>query len=611
MLDIAGNPVKSGSQSLPQVQSATFFSDPMLFPMNIRELLNERVLKAMQACGVPDHLPALIAPGKKAGFGDYQANGAMGAAKALDTNPRELAARIVEQLDLQGIAEKIEIAGPGFINIDLDPDWLGQQVAVAERDDRMGLATAAQPQTVVIDYSGPNLAKEMHVGHLRSTIIGDALARLLEHQGNRVIRQNHVGDWGTQFGMLIAELEEQLGADREAGMALKDLEVFYQQAKKHFDDDAAFADKARNYVVRLQSGDQAILALWQQFKEVSLHHSSEIYQQLNVTLTDDDVRGESFYNDELAPLVADLQQKNLAVENDGAQVVFLQELADKEGNPSPVIIRKQGGGFLYATTDLAALKYRVEALKANRIMYFIDARQSLHMQQVFTIARKAGYVDNTVSLEHLAFGTMMGSDGKPFKTRTGGTVKLAELLEEAIERATAVVSEKNSELGAEEIKAIARKVGIGAVKYADLSKTRTNDYLFNWDSMLSFEGNTAPYLQYAYTRVQSIFRKAEIDPASLSGDISIGTLQEKVLAIRLLQFGETLDQVAREALPHLLCTYLYDVASLYMSFYEACPILKSDVSPELRNSRLRLCHLVARTLQQGLDLLGIEVMEKM
>ncbi|MBE8717308.1 arginine--tRNA ligase [Cellvibrio polysaccharolyticus] len=579
--------------------------------MNIRELLNERVLKAMHACGVPDHLPALIAPGKKAGFGDYQANGAMGAAKALGTNPRELAARIVEQLDLQGIAEKIEIAGPGFINIDLDPDWLGQQVAVAERDDRMGLATAAQPQTVVIDYSGPNLAKEMHVGHLRSTIIGDALARLLEHQGNRVIRQNHVGDWGTQFGMLIAELEEQLGADREAGMALKDLEVFYQQAKKHFDDDAAFADKARNYVVRLQSGDPAILALWQQFKEVSLHHSSEIYQQLNVTLTDDDVRGESFYNEELAPLVTDLQQKNLAAENDGAQVVFLQELADKEGNPSPVIIRKQGGGFLYATTDLAALKYRVEALKANRIMYFIDARQSLHMQQVFTIARKAGYVDNTVSLEHLAFGTMMGSDGKPFKTRTGGTVKLAELLEEAIERATAVVSEKNSELGAEEIKAIARKVGIGAVKYADLSKTRTNDYLFNWDSMLSFEGNTAPYLQYAYTRVQSIFRKAEIDPASLSGDISIGTLQEKVLAIRLLQFGETLDQVAREALPHLLCTYLYDVASLYMSFYEACPILKSDVSPELRNSRLRLCHLVARTLQQGLDLLGIEVMEKM
>jgi len=583
----------------------------MLFTMNIRELLNEKVLQAMQACGVPDHLSAVIAPGKKAGFGDYQANGAMGAAKVMGTNPRELAARIVEQLDLTGIAEKVEIAGPGFINIDLDPVWLGQQVAIAERDPRLHVEPVSAPQTVVIDYSGPNLAKEMHVGHLRSTIIGDALARLLSHQGHQVIRQNHVGDWGTQFGMLIAELEEQLGADREAGMALKDLEVFYQQAKKHFDEDAAFADKARNYVVRLQSGDAAILALWEQFKTVSLKHSTDIYQQLNVTLTDNDVRGESFYNPELAPLVADLKDKGLAVENDGAQVVFLQELADKDGNPSPVIIQKQGGGYLYATTDLAALKYRVASLGANRIMYFIDARQSLHMQQVFTVARKAGYVDNTVSLEHLAFGTMMGADGKPFKTRTGGTVKLAELLDEAIERATGVVREKNTELGDDEIATIARKVGIGAVKYADLSKTRTNDYLFNWDTMLSFEGNTAPYLQYAFTRVQSIFRKAGINPSELTGDIIIGSPQEKVLAIRLLQFSETLDQVAREALPHLLCTYLYDIASLYMSFYEACPILKSEVSEELRNSRLRLCHLVARTLEQGLELLGIEVMEKM
>lgn len=579
--------------------------------MNIRELLNERVLQAMQACGVPDNLPAVIAPGKKAGFGDYQANGAMGAAKAMGTNPRELAALILGKLDLQGIAEKVEIAGPGFINIHLDPVWLGQQVADAERDPRIAVGSVNPPQRIVIDYSGPNLAKEMHVGHLRSTIIGDALARLLEYQGHQVLRQNHVGDWGTQFGMLIAELEEQLGANREAGMALKDLEVFYQQAKKHFDEDPAFADKARDYVVRLQSGDQTTLALWEEFRRVSLQHSTHIYQQLNVTLTDEHVRGESFYNPGLAPLVADLQAQGLAVENEGAQVVFLQELADKDGNPSPVIIRKQGGGYLYATTDLAALRYRVDSLKANRIMYFIDARQSLHMQQVFTLARKAGYVNDSVSLEHLAFGTMMGADGKPFKTRTGGTVKLAELLEEAVERATAVVKEKNPELAAEDIQDIARKVGIGAVKYADLSKTRTNDYLFSWDSMLSFDGNTAPYLQYAYTRVQSIFRKAAIDPASLTDDILIGTTQEKNLAIRLLQFSETLDQVAHDALPHLLCSYLYDVASLYMSFYEACPILKSDVSPELRNSRLRLCHLVARTLQQGLDLLGIEVMEKM
>lgn len=581
--------------------------------MNIRELLNQKVLTAMAAVGVPDHLPALIAPGKKVGFGDYQANCAMGAAKAMGTNPRELAGKIVAVLEteLAGIAEKLEVAGPGFINIDLKPEWLGEQIANAQSDVRLQVEEVSNPQTVVIDYSGPNLAKEMHVGHLRSTIIGDSLARLLEFQGHKVIRQNHVGDWGTQFGMLIAELEEQLGSNGDGTMALKDLEVFYQQAKKHFDDDEVFANKARDYVVRLQSGDAQMLKLWEQFKTISLHHSTEIYQQLNVTLNDGDVRGESFYNNDLAPVVKELQDQGLAVESDGAQVVFLQELADKEGNPSPMIIQKQGGGFLYATTDLAALRYRVNTLQANRIMYFIDARQSLHMQQVFTLSRKAKFVDESVSLEHLAFGTMMGSDGKPFKTRTGGTVKLAELLTEAVERATALVSEKNSELNADEVKEIGRKVGIGSVKYADLCKTRTNDYVFNWDSMLSFEGNTAPYLQYAYTRVQSIFRKAGVTPESITSPLLIGTEQEKTLAIKLLQFSEVLDQVAREAMPHLLCTYLYEIASLYMSFYEACPILKEGVAPELRDSRLRLCHLVAKTIAQGLDLLGIEVMEKM
>lgn len=589
--------------------------------MNIRELLNEKVLNAMHACGIPAELPALIAPGKKAGFGDYQANCAMGAAKAMGTNPRELAGKIVAALqpELAGIADKLEIAGPGFINIDLNPVWLGQQIASAQTDSRLNIATVNTPQTVVIDYSGPNLAKEMHVGHLRSTIIGDALARLLEFQGHKVIRQNHVGDWGTQFGMLIAQLEEelnkkqeeQLGANQDGEMALKDLEVFYQQAKKHFDDDEAFANKARTYVVRLQSGDESMLKLWQQFKDISLHHSTEIYEQLNVTLTDKDVRGESFYNDDLAPVVKELQDQGMAVESDGAQVVFLQELADKDGNPSPVIIQKQGGGFLYSTSDIAALRYRVKTLHANRIMYFIDARQSLHMQQVFTIARKAKFADDSVSLEHLAFGTMMGNDGKPFKTRTGGTVKLAELLTEAVERANKLVRERSADLTETEITEIARKVGIGSVKYSDLSKTRTNDYIFSWDSMLSFEGNTAPYMQYAFTRVQSIFRKAGVQPESLSNEIIIGTEQEKILAIKLLQFSEVLDQVAREALPHLLCTYLYEIASLYMTFYEACPILKDGIEPEIRDSRLRLCHLVARTIEQGLDLLGIEVMERM
>jgi arginyl-tRNA synthetase len=578
--------------------------------MNIRELLNTKVLHAMHACGIPANLPALIAPGKKAGFGDYQANCAMGAAKAMGTNPRELAANIIAALELTGIAEKIEIAGPGFINIDLKPEWLGEQIANAERAAQLNIAQVSAPQIIVIDYSGPNLAKEMHVGHLRSTIIGDALARLLEFQGHRVIRQNHVGDWGTQFGMLIAELEEAQN-NTNADMLLKDLEIFYQQAKKHFDDDEIFADKARRYVVRLQSGDADMLKLWQQFKTLSLAHSKEIYAQLNVTLKDEHVCGESFYNADLAPLVKELQDNKFAVESEGAQVVFLPELADKEGNPSPMIIQKQGGGFLYATTDLAALGYRVKTLQATRIMYFIDARQALHLQQVFTLARKANFVSSDIHLEHLAFGTMMGSDGKPFKTRTGGTVKLAELLIEAVERAGNLVRERNSELNENEITEIARKVGIGSVKYSDLCKTRTNDYIFSWEAMLSFEGNTAPYLQYAFTRVQSIFRKAGVTPESLSQKIIINTEQEKTLAIKLLQFSEVLDQVAREAMPHLLCTYLYEVASLYMTFYEACPILKEGIAPELRNSRLRICHLVARTLAQGLELLGIEVMERM
>jgi arginyl-tRNA synthetase len=576
--------------------------------MNIREMLNQRVRAAMDAVGVPAECQAMVAPSKKAGFGDYQANGAMGAAKKMGTNPRQLASDIVAALDLSDMASELEIAGPGFINIHLKPEWLAIQLQSAASDARLGVAAVTTPETVVIDYSSPNLAKEMHVGHLRSTIIGDAMVRLLGFLGHRVIRQNHVGDWGTQFGMLIAELEEQ---QQSGHIELKDLEVFYQQAKQHFDADPAFADKAREYVVKLQGGDAHILTLWEQFRDISLSHADEIYQGLNVKLTRDDVAGESMYNDDLPVLVKDLEDKGLCVESDGAKVVFLKELADKEGNPSPVIIQKAGGGYLYATTDLATMRHRVGNLKADRSMYFIDARQSLHMQQIFTLSRKAGYCPEHVSLEHHAFGTMMGEDGKPFKTRSGGTVKLAELVSEAIERAGALVAEKNAELSAEQKAEIGRKVGIGAVKYADLSKTRTNDYIFSWNSMLSFEGNTAPYLQYAYTRVRSIFRKAGLNPDTLTGNIILAEAQELALAIKLAQFEECLEQVAKEAYPHVLCTYLYELASLYMRFYEACPILKEGVAVEAKESRLVLCGLVASTIRTGLDLLGIEVMEHM
>ena len=573
--------------------------------MSIKTLLNSRLKEAMQSVDIPDHCSPLLNLSGKPQFGDYQANGAMGAAKQLKTNPRELAQKIVEVLDLDGIAEKIEIAGPGFINITLSNDFISSSLLNSLEQ------TSATSSKVVIDYSAPNLAKEMHVGHLRSTIIGDALARILEYQGQQVIRQNHMGDWGTQFGMLIAELELQLSHGDRAELALSDLEVFYQQAKKHFDADPEFADTARAYVVKLQSGDPQCLKLWEQFIKVSVAHNLEIYQQLNVSLKAQHIKPESAYNDDLEAVIFDLTNHKLAVESDGAKVVFLEELADKNGDPSPMIVQKSGGGFLYTTTDLAALRYRVNQLNADRILYFIDARQSLHMKQVFTTGRKAGFVPDNVSLEHHAFGTMMGSDGKPFKTRSGGTVKLADLLTEAIERAEQLVRQKNSQLDEAEIKTIARKVGIGAVKYADLSKTRTNDYIFDWDAMLSFEGNTAPYLQYAYTRIRSIFRKADIDMDQFSGPVTITEPQEKQLALKIQQFNDVLEQVATDCYPHTLCTYLYELSSLFMSFYEHCPILKADVEQTTAQSRLQLSALSANVLQRGLDLLGIEVMEKM
>ncbi|HEY5717534.1 MAG TPA: arginine--tRNA ligase, partial [Motiliproteus sp.] len=476
--------------------------------MKLRELLSSRVQAAMNAVGVPADCQPMVAPSKGPQFGDYQANGAMAAAKRMGTNPRELASRIVEQLDLADLAQKVEIAGPGFINIHLNPCWMANQLSAALADARLGVASHTEPQTIVVDYSAPNLAKEMHVGHLRSTIIGDALARLLEFQGHRVIRQNHVGDWGTQFGMLITHLQDQVESLGGAVPKLEDLEAFYRESKVRFDEDAAFAERARANVVKLQAGDTDCLHYWQTFIDISVAHSEEIYSKLNVTLKHSDIQPESAYNAALPGVIDTLKAKGLAVEDQGAQVVFLDDMTDKEGNPLPVIVQKSGGGYLYATTDLAAVDYRCHQLNADRVLYFIDARQSLHMKQVFAVSRKAGFATEHCSLEHHPFGTMMGEDGKPFKTRSGGTVKLAELLDEAILRAAKLLADKESDLSVEEQQAAARKIGIGAVKYADLAKTRTNDYIFSWDSMLSLEGNTAPYLQYAYTRIQSIFRKA-------------------------------------------------------------------------------------------------------
>ncbi|ATC95697.1 arginine--tRNA ligase [Pseudoalteromonas tunicata] len=580
--------------------------------MNIRQLLVQRAVAAMVAAGLPEDTNPAVTQSTRAQFGDYQINGAMGAAKKLKANPRELAQKIIDHLDLDDVAAQLEIAGPGFINIHLKPEFLAAQLVAANQDEKLGVQVHAKAQKVVVDYSSPNLAKEMHVGHLRSTIIGDAVVRALEFRGDTVVRQNHMGDWGTQFGMLIAHLEDLLnqGIDLEA-VALADLESFYRDSKKRFDDEEGFADKARDYVVKLQSGDAHCEKLWRLFINTSVKHSSEVYHKLNVTLTQDDIMAESAYNSELHNIIALLKAKNIAVESQGAQVVFLEELANKEGEPSAFIVQKSGGGFLYATTDLAACDYRSNKLQADRILIFVDARQSLHFSQVELTARKAGLLRDETSYEFCPFGTMMGEDGKPFKTRSGDTVKLADLLEEAITRAQAKLAERESDLSEQERAEIARKVGIGAVKYADLSKNRTSDYIFNWDSMLSFEGATAPYLQYAYMRVRSLFRKANIDVSTLNAAITIAEPQEKALALKLLQLEEVLDQMINEATPHVLCAYLYELASLYMTFYEACPVLKDDISTQLRDSRLVLCNLVANTLQQGLGLLGIEVMEQM
>lgn len=577
--------------------------------MNIQALINDKVSQALEAAGAPAGSPAAVRQSAKPLFGDYQANGVMGVAKQLGTNPREFAQKVIDVLDLDGIASKTEIAGPGFINIFLSEEFLAKQADAALADERLGVAQEAQ-QTIVADYSAPNVAKEMHVGHLRSTIIGDAVVRTLEFLGHKVIRANHIGDWGTQFGMLIANLERVQQESGEVSMELSDLEAFYRESKKLYDEDAEFAERARNYVVKLQGGDAFCLDMWKKLVDVTMIQNQRNYDRLNVSLTRDDVMGESMYNDMLPGIVADLKEKGLAQEDDGAQVVFLEEFKNKDGEPMGVIIQKRDGGFLYTTTDIACAKYRYETLGADRVLYFIDSRQHQHLMQAWTIVRKAGYVPEAVTLEHHAFGMMLGKDGRPFKTRAGGTVRLADLLDEAEERAKALIESKNPDLDADEKAEIATTVAMAAVKYADLSKHRTTDYVFDWDNMLAFEGNTAPYMQYAYTRVASIFAKAGVSPDNLTGDIKITEEKEKALIAKLLQFEEAVQSVSREGQPHILCSYLFELAGQFSSFYEACPILIAE-DESVKQSRLKLAALTAKTIKQGLSLLGINTLERM
>lgn len=539
--------------------------------------------------------------------GDFASNIAMMLAKPAGLKPRDLAEKLIAALPQDDQVSKVEIAGPGFLNFFQNTQALAQRLDAALADAHLGVRKAGPAQRVVVDLSAPNLAKEMHVGHLRSTIIGDGVARVLEFLGDEVIRQNHVGDWGTQFGMLLAYMQEQpVDSDAE----LSDLEGFYRAAKKRFDESNEFADRARELVVKLQAGDAECLRLWNRFNDISLSHCQAVYDRLGVKLTMADVKGESAYNDDLPNVVADLRAKGLLTESDGALCVFMDEFKNAEGDPLPLIVQKAGGGYLYATTDLAATRYRSGVLKADRALYFVDQRQALHFQMVFAAARLAGFVRPEFEMEHMGFGTMNGADGKPFKTRDGGTIKLIDLLNEAEERAYALVKEKNPELDEAELRQIARAVGIGAVKYADLSKHRTSDYSFNFEQMLSFEGNTAPYLLYAYTRTASVFRKLGKGVDEIGGQIVLAAEQEQALAAKLAQFADILNSVAAKGVPHILCTYLYDLAGLFSSFYENCPILSAE-DEATQQSRLRLAALTGRTLKQGLELLGLNTLERM
>jgi len=565
--------------------------------MKLKQSINLVIQNAFEKADINETLLA-VSEATKPEFGDYQFNGAMALSKKLGKNPREIAAQIIENLDHDGIIAKTEIAGPGFINIWLNPEWIAKACEAAEQDERLTIQVKENPIKVVVDYSGPNMAKQMHVGHLRSTIIGDTLSNLLTFLGDEVIRQNHIGDWGTQFGMLIAYLEEM---DEDSSVSLKDLEQFYKDAKGRFDEDTSFADKAREYVVKIQSGDAHCLNLWQKFIDISLGHCEEVYEKLNVNLTRDDVRAESFYNESLPKVIESLDAKGTLQESDGAQCVFL------EGDEIPVIIQKGDGGYLYATTDLAALWYRAEILGAKRISYVVDARQSGHFKQVFRVAKEAGFVPEDVKLEHIAFGTMMDKGGKPFKTRDGGTVKLIDLLDEAVLKAKAAIKDKEN-YSEEEVEALAKIIGIGAVKYADLAINRESNYIFNWDKMVSFDGNTSLYMQYAYARIQSIFRRFD---GELKGKIIIGDALEHRLAVMLLRFEDVLERTGEDASPNQITTYLYGLATLFMRFYEQNPMLKEGVEEETKISRLLLADLTAKTIKQGLDILGIQVVNKL
>ncbi|MFD1074809.1 arginine--tRNA ligase [Longispora fulva] len=569
--------------------------------MNLEELLTERLARAFEAVAGDAADPVV----RRSTHADFQVDGVLPLARRLGRPPRDVAADVLLHADLDGLATAA-ISGPGYINLRVADTALGALLATIAADERLGVPRVADPDIVPIDYSAPNVAKEMHVGHLRSTVIGDAAARLLSWLGHDVIRANHLGDWGTPFGMLIEHLLDLGDAGAAHELSVGDLSGLYQAARLKFDDDEDFAERARERVVVLQSGDEATLALWRRLVTESERYFLSVYDKLGVTLTSEDFRGESFYNDRLEPLVEELDHLGLLRVSGRTRCVFPAGFVNRDEEPMPIIVRKRDGGFGYGATDLATIRYRTQELKATRLLYVVGLPQRQHFEMVYQTAREAGWLADPVTATHVGFGSVLGPDGKMLRTRAGGTVKLVELLDEAVSRAENMIGpDVEPDARAE----LARAVGIGAVKYADLSTDRVKDYVFDWDRMLAFEGNTAPYLQYAHTRIRSIFRKGGMSAPREPQTVIVTEDAERALALQLLAFGGVVHEVAESLRFHKLTTYLYGVATAFTRFYEHCPVLRS--AGEVRDSRLVLCDLTARTLARGLDLLGIATPDRM
>jgi arginyl-tRNA synthetase len=596
------------------------------------DILEDKISAAMAAAAGRSDCAAIVRPSTDPKFGDYQANGVMALAKKMKTNPQKLAVQVVNNLDVSDICEQPEVAGPGFINLRLKSDFIADSMLEinADNQNRLGIDKTPQSKNIVVDFSAPNIAKQMHVGHLRSTIIGDCICRMLEFQGHKVIRQNHIGDWGTQFGMLIALLrikEREMWARFEsatppykdsvkAPLHIEDLEAFYREAKSCFDAGGDFVNEARKMVAGLHSGDGKYLSYWKLIVDESREHYQTIYDTLGVNLSREHERGESTYNDSLPVVVIELQKKGITVKSDGAVCVFPEGFKNKEGEPQPFIIQKSDGAYLYATTDLAAIRYRINELKADKIVYVTDSRQKLHFEMLFAVARMAKWVGDDIELSHVMFGSVLGEDGTPLKTRSGENVKLKELLDEAVEKARVVVEGKNPELDEKRKAEISKAVGIGAVKYADYSNNRTSDYVFSFDKMLAMDGNTAPYMQYAYARIKSIERKAQTKDVDIAAELkgleklNLTEPAELDLAKYLIRYGEAIEAAVSDYRPNYLTSYLYELAQKFSVFYTNCPVLQAP--KDKRPTRLMLCDLTAETIKHGLStLLGIEVVEQM